>query len=152
MKVLTVSTKGWKDDRSGEWHWTSEVNCEYDPLAFSLELHQREGIQAAIASEMDAIVNAHESRTTGPVRDRPPPVQESAAPIAPAAAAEPAPSGPRKTGDEYDSENKKWRRCVCGNENINFISSKTGAGYQACNECNLWLQSDGKVKSKGAAR
>lgn len=148
MKVLTLGVKGWKDERSGLWHWTPEIVCEFDPLYPTLDKHQQEMVQNALASEMEAIMNAVEVNE--------PKVQQEA-PVPPVKA-EPEPSAlreqvvQRKAVDGYDPEAKKWRRCVCGNENINFVSAKTGQPYQACNECNIFLQADGKVKAKGGAR
>ncbi len=49
-------------------------------------------------------------------------------------------------GEPYDATDKRWNCCpTCGSTAINK-TSKTGRAYQACYECKVFLEADGKVK------
>lgn len=64
-----------------------------------------------------------------------------------AAKPDPAATVPEAKDDPYDAAAKRWKRCPCGNTQINYDSkNKPGTQYQACNKCKVYLNKDGTSK------
>ncbi len=157
MKVVSVGLKGFIRD-NGLWSWTPEVQLEMDPLTPELLVSQKRDIATALDQARTEIKTAveewnAEERTALEAKRAASAAKASEqslkVPPVNASVVKEQVYNDRKAGDEYDATNKKWLRCVCGNEDINK-TTKDGKPYQACFKCQIFLQTDGKVKGMGA--
>jgi hypothetical protein len=151
VQITNISLKGWRDDRTGRWNWTPEIQVEADPLNPELAGCQKKEVNDTLTSLRDTLMASVTGWDGGPAA----PPQKPAEPPATIAKEAPKPvegeapdRGEGKVhvlGEGYDGVVRSWFACPsCGARDINHLSVTSQKPYQACRgKCKIFLNPDG---------